>query len=92
MIVFAAWGPDPASPDPVTGTVEPVLREFDIKNETAVKVCLAPHHCDILPGSVVFSPLGSPVKSSAEQSLHCYSTRTIWCACVCPFVAANTPL
>lgn len=29
MIVFAAWGPDPASPDPVTGTVEPVHQEFD---------------------------------------------------------------
>lgn len=23
MIVFAAWGPDPSSPDPVTGTVDP---------------------------------------------------------------------
>ncbi len=22
MIVFAAWGPDPTSPDPVTGTVD----------------------------------------------------------------------
>lgn len=75
MIVFAAWGPDPASPDPVTGTVEPVRREFDIKNETAFKVCLAPHHCDILPGNVVFSPLG-PVKSSPKQSVHCDSTCT----------------
>lgn len=82
MIVFAAWGPDPASPDPVTGTVEPVHREFDIENETAVKVCLAPHHCDILPGNVVFSPMGSPVESSPKQSLHCYSTRTM-CVCVC---------
>ena len=26
MIVFAAWGPDPTSPDPVTGTVEPFHR------------------------------------------------------------------
>lgn len=69
MIVFAAWGPDPASPDPVTGTVEPVRREFDIKSETAVKVCLAPHHCDILPGNVVF---WGPVKSSLKRSLHCY--------------------
>lgn len=27
MIVFAAWGPDPTSPDPVTGTVEPFHRD-----------------------------------------------------------------
>lgn len=37
MIVFAAWGPDPTSPDPLTGTVEPFHQEFDIKTGRMIK-------------------------------------------------------
>lgn len=40
MIVFAAWGPDPTSADPVTGTVEPFHPEFDIKRARTINL----HH------------------------------------------------
>lgn len=44
MIVFAAWGPDPTSPDPVTGTVEAFHLEFDIKTGRMIK--LHPKHIE----------------------------------------------
>lgn len=40
MIVFAAWGPDPTSADPVTGTVEPFHPESDIKTARTINL----HH------------------------------------------------
>lgn len=41
MIVFAAWGPDPTSADPVTGTVEPFPPPqlwFDIKRARTINL------------------------------------------------------
>lgn len=42
MIVCAAWGPDPTSPDPVTGTMEHFYWEFNIKR--GKKIELHPEH------------------------------------------------
>lgn len=44
MIVCAAWGPDPTSPDPVTGTVEAFHLEFEIKTGRMIK--LHPKHIE----------------------------------------------
>lgn len=38
MTVFAAWGPDPSSPDPVTGSVEPFHSDFNIKRGRRIKL------------------------------------------------------
>lgn len=40
MIVFAAWGPDPTSADPVTGTTDPasfILTEGEMKLHAMTK-------------------------------------------------------
>lgn len=52
MIVFAAWGPDPTSPDPLTGTVEPFHQEFDIKTGRMIK--RHPEHREFASFSIFF--------------------------------------
>lgn len=90
MIVFAAWGPDPASPDPVTGTVEPVHGESHIKKETGgERVSLLLNHCDILPGNVVFSLLGSRPRSEACTVIQCAQFVVCLRVCVCASLSCS---